>query len=230
MPVIFGTKSVRTPPMLKTLCGVLLLMAILVACRPDPEVAYGTGDILLRETFSEQVIGWDNRSSGAVRIGVESGAYRLRSNVSSYVRGFYRAETYDNVVIDVQGLQFSDHENNAYGVLCRAETGDDRASGYYFLVGGDGSYSIRKGQHDEINGLVKWGRTDVVNQGEATNRLRVVCVDDYLALYVNDTFLADVRDTTYGSGYIGFAVAVEDGETITVSFDNLTILEGVLGD
>jgi len=208
----------------------VMIAIILVGCRPDPEVTYGTGAVLLRESFDDSLSGWDNRTAGAVQIGVGSGAYRMQSNSNAYVRGFYRAQTYTDVVIDVQGFQFSAEDNNAYGVLCRAETGDNRTSGYYFLVGGDGSYSIRKGQHGEINGLVKWGRSDAVNQGAATNNLRVVCVDDYLALYVNDTFLADVRDSTYGSGYVGFAVAVESEATISVAFDNLTILEGVIGD
>jgi len=208
----------------------MVLLGLLTACRPDPDVAYGTGDRLLRETFTEPSSAWDNRRAGAVQIGISNGAYRMQSDTSNYVRGFYRAETYADVIIDVQGFQFSAEDNNAYGVLCRAETGDDRASGYYFLIGGDGAYSIRKGQHDEINGLVKWGRADVINQGTGSNSLRVVCVDDYLALYVNGEFLADVRDDTYGSGYVGFAVAVEDAATISVAFDNLTIFEGVIGD
>ncbi len=53
-------------------------------------------------------------------------------------------------------------------------------------------------------------------------------MDDYLALYANGEFVAEVRDSTYQLGNVGFVVAVAEGGVIDVTFDNLTIREATL--
>ena len=212
---------------MRKLC--LLLIFACVACGPDPQATFQTGEVLLREDF-EDAFTWDSRAQEGVRIGPRSGAYRMQADVNTYVRGFERSTTYDDVVIEVQTSQTSREDTNAYGIICRGTTDNRRADGYYFLIGGNGSYSIRRGQQDEVFGMVKWARTDAVNQGVAVNTIRVVCVDDYLALYVNGEFVDDLFDDTYSSGYIGFAAATREETTIEVSFDNLIVLEGQLED
>ncbi|GAB4519462.1 MAG: hypothetical protein OHK0046_28340 [Anaerolineae bacterium] len=208
---------------MKTL-GLLLLIFLLAGCRAEPKAAVIPGEVLLRETFDTRVIGWDAATQGNVMIGAADGAYRMQADVRDYVRGFYTA-TYDNVVIDVIGVQLSAENNNAYGVVCRAAPGDT-GNGYYFLIGGDGSYSIREGAQGEIRPLVHWDKTDAVHRGSAENRIRAVCIEDYLALYVNDQFVADIRDDTYQRGRIGFAVAAASGTTIEAAFDDLIIRTG----
>jgi len=109
-------------------------------------------------------------------------------------------------------------------VVCRASAGEDNASGYYFLIGGDGSYSIRKGR-DDIDALVSWARSDVINRGAGSNTIRAVCMGDYLALYVNGEFIADAHDNTYRGGFVGFVAAAAEGTIVEIAFDNLRIWE-----
>jgi hypothetical protein len=210
--------------MFKWIILMVIAAIILVACQSRPKAEIVTGDLLLDDRF-DSGIGWDNLVSGDVTVGVEAGAYRIRADVSSYVRGF-NSELHDNVVIDVSAVQLSAERNNAYGVICRGRADNASANGYYFLIGGDGSYTIRKGQFGEVSPLVKWSRDDAINTGSATNDMRIICVDNYLALYVNGEFLVDVYDDTYHRGYAGFAVAVADNQEIAVAFDNLRIFEG----
>ena len=68
-----------------------------------------------------------------------------------------------------------------------------------------------------------WTRTDAIQQGRGINRIRIVCVDDYLALYVNGQFVAEARDSLFASGYAGLTAAVPEGGEVDVRFDDLVI-------
>ena len=203
----------------------IFVCLLLAACNRGPSVEIETGAVLLRESF-DSAEDWDSRQADYIRIGVSNDAYRMQVDVNSYVRGFYQAARYDNVIIDVRAVTFSENENNAFGVICRGERSEGRASGYYFLIGANGTYSIRKGQQEQVNGLVRWSRSDAINQGVATNNIRAVCIDDYLALYVNGEFVAETRDNAYQQGSVGLTAAVEAGATLEIAFDDLVILEG----
>ncbi len=204
------------------LWGCLLLLA---CCRPVASEQVVMGEVLLTDEF-DQAYHWDAFAQQQVIVGVRDGAYVMHSNVKEYVRGF-GLNQYADVVIDVSSRQFSSFNNNAYGVVCRASAGNN-GSGYYFLIGGDGSYSIRKGENQEVDALVNWAQSGVIHRGQSRNLIRVVCVDDYLALYVNGEFVAEVQDSTYQSGYVGFVAAVAEGGVIDMTFDNLIIREAAL--
>lgn len=209
--------------------GILLLIsgALLAACASGPMAGYTTGDVLLVDDFSEG-FDWETRAANGVEIGPANGAYRIRSNTTQYVRGF-NSHTHNDVVIEVDALHLSSNNNNAFGVMCRATRGDYTSAGYYFLIGSDGTYSIRMGRGGDVVALVSWQRSRAVYRGAASNRLRVICVGDYLALYVNGQFVTDVRDSTYRSGVAGFVAATASNTTVEVAFDNLTMWRGMSG-
>lgn len=200
---------------------------LLAACRPGPMAGYTLGEVLLVDDFS-QGFDWEARAADGVEIGAANGAYRIRSNTTQYVRGF-NGHMHDDVVIEVDALHLTANNNNAFGIMCRATRGDYSSAGYYFLIGSDGTYSIRLGRGGDVVALVSWQRSSAIHRGAASNRLRVICVGDYLALYVNDQFVADVRDRTYRSGVAGFVAATAANTTLEVAFDNLTMWRGMTG-
>lgn len=211
--------------------GVTLLLVLMLAGCGDrsPSVTIRTGDLLVSETFNSPGL-WQTARAVEASIGVMDGAYRITNATTQYVRGFDTTQRYENVVIEVQTHQRTGEATNAYGVICRGSLGADSASGYYFLIGGDGSYSIREGRAGDLHALVAWARSDVIQQGIARNRLRVVCVEDYLALYVNGVLLAETRDGSYRGGYIGFAAATEGGSYTEIAFDDLRVWPARLDD
>ena len=223
-----GIDAKRSPKRVPALLMLTMILLALAGCRAQPAAEVIIGEVLLRENF-EQSLGWTGGERDNVVAGVADGAYRLRGDVNAYIRGFYRTY-YDDIVIEVDGVQLSEHQVNAYGVICRATPDQDRIDGYFFLISGDGAYSIRKGQHCVIDALIPWRRSDAINRGTALNRLRVVCVDDYLALYVNGRFLADVRDSTYSRGVPGFALATQTGSVTEVALDNLIVFAASLAE
>ena len=203
-----------------SLLMVLVIMVLLLAACGEAEPKYAAGDVLLNETFSE-ADAWEVFVSDDSDLQVSDGAYHIQTGPGGYIWGLNEAE-HSNVEMEVIARQLSSHDNNAYGLMCRADTSND-GDGYYFLVSGDGFYSIRKGEGDDVVALVDWKESSAINEGQATNKIRAVCAGNYLGLWVNDKFVAETNDTAYTSGYAGLAAAAFDGGDADISFDDLTI-------
>jgi len=207
---------------------ILVLSVVLAGCG-GPSSEPNTGGILLSEDFSD-VKAWEyyvDEASGS-DLQVVDGAYRISTDDGGYVWGL-NDQNHSDVVMEVTTKQLTAHENNAYGIMCRADTSNN-GDGYYFLVSGDGYYAISRGEGEDVTPVVDWDSSSAINKGAASNTLRAVCVGDYLALYVNDKFIAEATDAAYSSGYAGFAATAFEGGAITVTFDNLTISEGTLAE
>lgn len=207
----------------------LALVVLLAAagCAAAPSQAVTAGETLLVEGFDKSTA-WENYEQEGVSLSVTGGAYRAFSNARGYIWGLNAIEHTD-VVIQVLSRQISTEENNAYGVICRADVSNN-GDGYYFLISGDGYYSIAKGTGENVEALVGWTTTNAVNKGQGNNVIRAVCLGDYLGLFVNETFVGEARDSTFSTGYAGLAVApVEEGSTVEINFDDLQIQRAVAG-
>jgi hypothetical protein len=204
----------------------LLCIGTILGNREPSIPPFTMGDVLALDGFSRE-FEWENRQQGAVSVGIEGHSYRIRTDDSRYVRGYNRINTYNNVILDVSVTQLSTESVNAYGVVCRASTDSDSANGYYFFISGDGAYSIRRGLQGDLDALIAWERSSHINQN-GFNRLRVVCVDDYLALWINGTPVAEIHDRMFTQGRIGFAAASRDGELLDVVFSDLVVSTGNL--
>ncbi|WP_420629741.1 hypothetical protein [Candidatus Leptofilum sp.] len=200
---------------------VLFIMTIfLLAACGGPSQEYQTNDVLLTESFND-ANAWETFVSGDVDLQVDDGEYRVQAGGGGYIWGL-NDEEHNDVVIEATSEQLSSYENNAYGVMCRADVSNN-GDGYYFLISGDGYYSISKGEGDDVNPLVEWTRSSTINDGQAENTILAVCIGNYLALYVNGDFVAEVEDSDYRSGYAGFAAAAFEDGNVDVTFDDLTI-------
>jgi hypothetical protein len=208
---------------------IALTMLALAAsgCGGEPAEQYSLGPVLLNEAFT-QVDAWEQYADAdtGTNLQIADGAYQVQTGDQGYIWGLNERE-HDDVVMEVTTNQFSTHLNNAYGLMCRADTSNN-GDGYYFLISGDGYYSIARGEGEDITPLVEWQESSAINEGQASNKLRAVCVGDYLALYVNDQFLAETTDAAYRSGYAGFAAAAFEEGNVDVDFDNLTVWEASL--
>lgn len=203
-----------------------ILLVVLAGCG-GPSKKPTLGPVLLSESFNEPGA-WETFRGSTTDLQVVDGVYRIVTGADGYIWGL-NEQVHSNVVIEVEANQLSAHENNAYGLMCRADTSNN-GDGYYFLVSGDGYYTIAKGSGPDVLPLVEWTKSDTVNEGRAKNTLRAVCVDDYLALYVNGKFVAETTDAEFSSGFAGLtATAFEEGDA-DISFDNLTIWEATIGN
>lgn len=101
----------------------------------------------------------------------------------------------------------------------------NNGDGYLFLVRGDGNFAIMRSRGRSITPLVDWTANSAIKPGPAENRIRAVCMDDYLAMYANGTFLGDATDDTYSQGQVALADAGSTRLGVQVSFDNLSVSE-----
>lgn len=196
----------------------LALLILVAGCNGNPtrEVTYG--ELLLSDDFD--VAGqWDTAQKPAADVQVRNGVFRFEANSGRYIFSVdYRMQ--GDSITEVDAVHLSDDTSDGYGLMCRANASGD---GYYFLIGSDGSATIRRGQGREVAPLVKWTQIGALNTN-AANRIRVICDGDYLAMYVNDIFVGEVRDSLYMQGYTGLAVVTtRPGQRITVEFDALRV-------
>ena len=205
------------------LSGLLFGSACSIIEQTPPPIPYQLGEILIVDRFTEG-INWDTRSRDGASVGAQNGYYRIESAYSTYVRGFNN-QAHENVVIEVDITYDMVATNNAFGVICRGAPNDYNSNGYYFLIGADGSYAIGIGRGGDVDELIGWRRSSVINRGVANNTIRAVCIDDYLALYVNDEFITSVRDDRYQRGFAGLTATTRQGVPIVVDFDNIIIWE-----
>lgn len=107
----------------------------------------------------------------------------------------------------------------------RSSVRDLEGDGYLFLIQGAGSFSIMRARGRDVVALVDWRTSDKINPGPGTNRIRAVCMGNYLAMYVNGEFMADVTDDSYSSGQIGLAASAANRLGVRVEFDNVSVYE-----
>lgn len=201
---------------------VMVLVCVTACTPPQPTERIVLGEVLLEEDFSNPLT-WEHYVDPNLNVDfrVEDGMYRARASDGGFIWAL-NAQMHSDVVIQVDTQQISEYANNAYGVMCRAAPANN-GDGYYFMIGGDGAYTIRRGSLDRINALIEWSYTDAIQQGRSINRIRAVCIGDYLALYVNGQFVAEIRDSYFNRGYAGLTAAVPEGGEVDVTFDDLTI-------
>lgn len=207
---------------------IILIAVVAAACSSGPSQQVTNGEVLLNETFDSEDA-WENYQDSTRNIFVANGVYNVTlTGVGNYIWGLNATEHTD-VVIEATARQLSTTDNNGYGLMCRANPSNN-GEGYYFFVSGDGFYSIQKAQGSSTPAaLVNWTNSNAINQGQGVNNIRVVCLGDYLALYVNGNFLTETRDSSFTSGYAGITGAQFEAGDLNITFDNLNIYTPVLG-
>lgn len=210
----------------------LFLIAIFItACSPTPPQRsldmIQIGEVIHQSLF-DNAHQWERNQFEGIAIGLEGDAYRIQTDISQYVRGFY-AGNYEDIVLDVRVMQLSEGKHNGFGVACRASHDSHSANGYYFLISGDGAYSIRRGRDGDLHPLIAWEKHSAIQQ-LGVNQLRIICIGDYLALVVNGTLVAETRDNALTQGRIGFTATTRDEEPLDVLFSGLVVSEGSLSE
>ena len=212
---------------IKTLILTLSLLFVLAACGAKPTHEPVIGEVMLSQTFDTEDA-WEIYSDVSSDLKVVDGVYQIEVDDAGYIWGQNDLKTED-VVISVDTNQLSDYDDNGYGVICRSDA-NNNGDGYYFLISGDGYASIRKGDGADVPALTEWEENSAINKGQAGNKIKAVCVGDYLALYVNDTFVMETTDSTFSSGFTALTAVASEGGNARITFDNLNISKATLSE
>ena len=133
---------------------------------------------------------------------------------------------HDNVIINANMRQTDGLLGNGFGVVCRA---DKAGNGYYFLLSSAGEFTISVGTpvRNELFEMIPWQYHSRIHQGVHDNEIRAVCVDNYLAMFINDVFVAETFDDEFTTGELGVVIGAVS-QPATARFDNILIRDATI--
>ena len=135
-------------------------------------------------------------------------------------------DSYTDVIIEATLRQDTGRIGSVFGVMCRA---DADGNGYYFLVSSDQQVAIgvATAARRDLDWIVPWRISQAVKPGYVTNTVRAVCAGDYLALFINDVFVAEAEDVEFSAGRAGVTLAAVE-QTAWVHFDSVLLRDAAL--
>ncbi len=204
------------------IAALLVLLLATLAC----SISNGGQEegVLFRDDFSNDNSGWDVYSDEIGTTDYINDEYRIRVEEVQYDVWAFPYKDYANVDITVEARKEAGPDDNNFGVICRAETDE---SFYMGLVASDGYYVIQKMTpegYERLSGEY-FDYSDAINQGSATNTIRLTCVGDTITLYANGTQLASVQDTEFTAGDVGLLAGTFDTGGVDIRFDNFVVRE-----
>ena len=220
--------------MLLRLLLVCSILALVSSCtnlpvgRRLPSQGYRYLENVLQESFDSQG-SWRGYDGTGVFLGVDNGSFLIDLQGRQYV--WTQHDTLlDDVVLEAEFEQTSSHDHNGFGLACRLDPANS-GRGYFFLISGDGYATIRWSNGRSLEQVVPAKASPHIKRGRAQNRLRAVCIGDYLALWVNDQFVAEARDRRATSGAVGMTGVVNyEGRRLTLTIDNLRVWRASFDD
>jgi hypothetical protein len=204
----------------------LSLVACSIVSGPTTDPCNENGTLLQDDFSGEQNCGWREYNQGGAVVEIAEGTLSISTSQTGQIWWTNAGRDFGDVIITIQARQTNGPNNNAYGVLCRYQ---DENNFYIFLISGDGYYAIGKYQTGEqqityLTPNQEYVFSDLINQGVATNLLRVSCLGNELSLAVNGLPLVTVTDNSFNSGDVGLGVSTLEPGTAVVQFDDLLVL------
>jgi hypothetical protein len=131
--------------------------------------------------------------------------------------------TFQDFVLEVEARPLSGGQSNSYGVLFRLQ---DPNQFYRFELTADGKYMLERRNADGTwTRFVKdWTAHEAIQPGtNVTNHIRVEAVGPAISVYVNDTLVQQVNDSSYASGQIALDAGTFGESIMQVAFDNVVV-------
>ncbi len=202
-----------------------------LASSPTPDLSSGFLNVapqrhLLSEPF-DSVDAWFTYSDERTDFTIEDGLYSARMRESGFTWATNGTEVVNSIIeVDVTQVQ-TNTDANGIGLMCRVNNDGD---GYFFWFGDDGFYniSVRQQATEEVfTALVDSEEVSLLSiDSGVAYRFTVVCVDNYLAMYVDGNLVAEAFDSTFSLGVTGLAISLSgDDPSIEqqVIYDNLNV-------
>lgn len=201
----------------------LLLVACEVAGWSDALAQ--PGQVLLSDDFSNSASGWPRQTAEEGTTDYFAGAYRMIVRRANYnLWALASGHDYADVHLEVDAGPLSGPIENRFGLLCRYR---DEQHFYFFVISADGYYGLGKVHEEGISLLDQEMMTfhPAIRSGFASNHLRLDCVGDTLAAYVNGRPVALARDSELTTGRVGLLAGAFEEADVDVVFDNFQIIK-----
>ena len=202
-----------------------LFAILIVACDAVEVPLPGASKTLFHDEFVQGFTGnWQLESDELGSTAIVPEQLLIELNAPNLIQYTTLSEpTFSDFILEVEAGLNNGSLASTYGVLFRMQSPEEF---YRFAITGDGMYLLER--HD-LNGAAvifteDWRGTAAINKGHGLrNILRVEADGPRIAIYVNDTLLEEVTDSSYRSGNIALSAGTFDGAGTQVSFDNVSV-------
>jgi hypothetical protein len=182
------------------------------------------GSVIYQDGFADPGSGWPTTAApGIGSAGYRDGGYGI--TIAAPTTLFFPANEKVGALTDtrleVEVGKLAGPDDAFFGVQCRIR--DRRDNLYAALIDASGYAVIYRTQAGQTTRLAETSGNPALRTGNATNRLRFDCVGNTLTLYANGQKILETRDTTFVSGYIGFAALTFDQGGLDVLYRDLTV-------
>lgn len=211
-------------PALSALVLAVMACSFTTAKTPIAQAPSGP-QVLFQDDFSNPDSGWDRTQSDYGSTDYSNGSYLINvAQANIYIFANPGQSFQNDVRIEVDAVKTSGTVDNTFGVLCRYQDPDNY---YFFEISSDGYVGIGINQAGVRTFLSSPDKNMVldssINQGDASNHLRVDCVGSTLTLYVNGTQAASVTDSSFTGGDTGLTAEAFTAEGTEIQFDNFFV-------
>lgn len=187
----------------------VFIPCILKACVP-----------LYFDNFSNSSSGWPISDDPDELFEYNNGEYRILVRTTNWATGTYPGVQASDYSVTVD-LRNPSNVFGSYGI--GFGIADDWSSLYTLEIYPDGWFGIYRVDPSDFQTLFE-AYSLAINQGSATNQIKIERNGAWINAYANGQLLASVIDSTYtGSLYIGLVVVSEDQENLDIRFDNFKV-------
>ncbi|HHJ06152.1 MAG TPA: hypothetical protein ENK24_01480, partial [Anaerolineae bacterium] len=172
------------------------------------------------DDFSASDSGWDDSFGKSYTKQYGNNKYHIEITTNNLVVWGLANRNAADFDVEVEATLEGGGEANTYGLIFRYV---DPNNYYRFDVSGDGYFLLTKFHDEEWTTLVDWTQSDALNQGQATNVLKISAFGPKITIYANGQELARVSDGDFLQGNFGFFASTFADPHIWVSFDNLKL-------
>jgi Tol biopolymer transport system component len=192
-----------------------------------PLVINNACDLLYADNFSNSASGWFVGDSGSTLWQYLSGEYRILVRDTEWGGAVGSNAKFSNYAAAVD-VRNATGNFGTYGLVFGLS--DNWSQFYALLVDPDGIYSLWR--FDPSGGwtLLTWGTSNAINEGTATNRLKVERNGSLIKAYINDQLITMGTDGTYtGLRRLGLIVNSYDEPNVDIRFDNFKVYPPICG-
>ena len=131
---------------------------------------------------------------------------------------------FKNTRIEVDTVKQSGPEINRFGLICRYQ---DELNFYFFIASSDGYYGVGKVKGDQLSliGMDAMLPSSAILPGSGLNHLRADCIDNQLTFFINGQLVAQVFDSDFPTGDVGFLAGTFNETGVDVIFDNFVVVK-----
>lgn len=204
-------------------CIVILLLTTLACSTSQVGQAFAQqGSVLYEDNFSKVESGWGALNSEVGVAGYNKASYHIYVKSPHVNLWAQPGQDFAQARIEADVLTTSGPSENRMGLICRMK---DTFNFYYFVISDDGYYGIGK-VNDGKWSLLETSEmrpSSAILTGGQTNHLRVDCVDNLFAFYVNGILVGTAADNDFTSGDVGILAGSFDIPGVDVYFDNFVV-------